>query len=316
MRATIANLIHRIADMIGGLNSQAERETKERALNALVRIKDDSENTMAAIEAEANRRERMGLLSEKAPEQWRSEYYIRQGYRFVLEGNGGSDHWRGGRPRHDNPICPHCKTPLLTFFDIDCDDPQLREENAALFGTLKRVPLYYCCRRPEPTIYQLLDDGSIRMITADLLAWEESPFSKFPESFEKKSCKLVPIPRDIENLLVIATAFDLNWLNYDECQRLANYLGLDRLTLWFRELTQFGSKPLIRHNREGHDCPNKLCPTHQMGHPLLRNKSEYQMKELAVIADDAGFEMQMNGAQVAFYICWKCHTVQAEYQCT
>jgi hypothetical protein len=78
--------------------------------------------------------------------------------------------------------------------------------------------------------------------------------------------------------------------------------------------TQLGGVLSTSQGFRERECPNKLCLTHQMGDPVLRNNRHYHMKELAVISDDAGFPMQTYCAQIVFYMCWKCHTIEADYQ--
>jgi hypothetical protein len=175
VREKIANLLHSIADVVGGINFQAERETRISA-ETLTQINTD----IAKAEEEAERRDKMGLLYAEVPEWWQSYYYMQQGYRVTLDQNNTQDHWRGGKPQHENAECPICNKPLLLFWDINCSDPRFRAEMPELFGKLERLPLYYCCRRPEPTCYRVVSRDCIQTFRPSLHSYEESPFVSYP----------------------------------------------------------------------------------------------------------------------------------------
>jgi hypothetical protein len=156
VRGKLAKLLHALADVVGGIASQAERESRIRAMEVLARISRSAETLHASNEEEVERRAAMGLLNAEAPDSWHSYYYMQQGYRVSEAGDQSQDHWRGGPTQHDGAECPVCRKALLLFWDINCNDPRFRSESPELFRDLKRLPLYYCCRRPEPTVYQVL----------------------------------------------------------------------------------------------------------------------------------------------------------------
>lgn len=315
LRKSVANLVHAFADAIGGIDSQADRESRTRAQELLARISMDAEERLALAEREAERREELALLDADVPDRWTSYYYMRQGYRVSTTDDESQGHWRGGPPQHDGAKCPVCRKPLLLFWDVACDDPRFRAESPELFGDLERLPLYYCCRRPEPTIYQVLSQDRIRTIRPELEVDEDSPFEDFPDEFARKPVRLEPIPRDIANLRIISQNFASGWLETDEVNRLTEYFGDRHDSLLGMRMSQFGGAPIFIQGHEGIECPNPSCSTHKMGHPLMRNPIHFQMKELAVIDVDAGFEMESNYAQIVFHICWKCLTVQGGYHC-
>ena len=314
MRAALSRLLYRLADSLGDVDSRAKSETNRRAMQALMKMAGDSRELVEEADKEARRRDALGL-GDEVPKQWQSYYYLRQGYRATLAKDNSQDHWRGGPPQHEDAICPICRKPLLLFWDINCRDSRFRAESPDIFGELDRLPLYYCCRRPEPTVYQVLPNSRIRMIKPELCGWEESPFHDFPDEFDRKPIRLEIIPREVENLLIIVNEFALDWLNEAELDRLSEYLQENFIARCSINLSQFGGVPLMTQGHREIECPNADCLTHQMGHPILRNKQHYQMKEIAVIDDDSGFEMETGCAQIAFHICWKCHTVHAEYRC-
>jgi len=316
IRERLANLLYKLADAVGGIETQARREIESRAMDVLARLSAGAERRVESADKEAERRDKMGLLDAEVPDRWKSWYYMRQGYRVSEDAGATLRHWRGGSPQHDGAKCPVCRKPLLLFWDIDCRDPRFQSESPELFGGLQRLPLYYCCRRPEPTVYQVLSDDRIKTIRPDLRADEESPFAGFPDEFQRQPLDLEPIPRDVANLLIVADEFAFDWLNSQERQRLSDYLG-DRISsIWDIHLSQFGGRPVLTQGHREISCPNPACATHKMGHPMLRNEKEFALKELAVIDVDAGFEMEANYAQIAFHICWKCHTVHARYRCS
>jgi hypothetical protein len=316
MRTKFARLLHGLADAVGGIELEAERENEKRATDALARISLGADRLFKKCEEEEKQRAAMGLLDADAPRRWYSYYYMQQGYRISEGGEQSQDHWRGGPVRHEDAECPICCKPLLLFWDINCNDLRSRGESPELLGDLDRLPLYYCCRRPEPTIYQVLTPDRIRTIRPELHSDEESPFEDFPNAFERRPLGLEPIPRDVANLLIVADNFDFGWLTAAERDRLSEYLH-DRISsIWSIHLSQFGGAPVLTQGHRELDCPNPACLTHKMGHPVLRHKRHFYMKELAVIDVDAGFEMKKAYAQIVFHICWKCLTIHADYRCS
>jgi hypothetical protein len=306
VRRRIAKFLYTLGDAIGGLEAADEYTT--------LQIRVAAEEAVELADEEAELRDQEGLLNPSVPEQWHSSYYLRQSYRISSTHDDAQGHWRGGAPPDDGAECPICKKPLLLFWDINCCDPRFRHELPELFGELQRLPLYYCCRRPEPTIYQVLPGRRVHVFTPEMRGSEESPFRDFPDAFERRPLSLEPIPRDVENLLLISNEVTYDWLNEAERARLTQYLETD--TDYGISLSQFGGIPRLQQGHQQIKCPNPKCLTHRMGHPIVRHHRHYEMKELAVIGQDARFEMDMNYAQIAFHICWKCHTIQAEYRCS
>lgn len=315
MRTKIAKLLYALADAVGGLDSQAERETRRVALEAFSKLGESAESKVKRAEQEAQRREKMGLLNFEVPDLWQSHYYMTPGFRVFSTEDDSQGHWRGGKPLHDDAICPLCKKPLLMFWDINCADPRFRGVSPELFPGTSRLPLYYCCRRPEPTIYQLLPSGGIRTIKPDLQGYEESPFPNPPSSFERKPIRLEIIPREMENLLLIANEIACEWLNREEQDRLVDYLSLSYEPAGACDITfsQFGGLPNQSQGHRAILCPNKLCDTHKMDHPMLRNTRLYTMKELAAIDVNADFNLEGYATKVLFHICWRCLTIHATY---
>ncbi|PHR86460.1 MAG: hypothetical protein COA78_37940 [Blastopirellula sp.] len=315
MRSQIANLLHKLANVVGGISNQADYESRERLDKIFMDFSAEVETKYEATLKEQSRRSKLGLLDATMPPQWESQFYLPQGYRVLVASEDSQNHWRGGPPKHEGAICPICKKPLLLFWDIDCNELRSRGNSTEIFGDLDRLPLYYCCRRPEPTIYQVLSINKIQTIRPELVSDEESPFEDYPNEFERKPIKLEPIPRAIENLLIIAKYFDLPWLNSDECKLLSSYLKEEISSTCDIHLSQFGGAIDLTQGRDVLKCPNKTCSTHDMGSPFSDDTFN-KMKELAVIDVDSGFEFKSNYSQIVFHICWKCSTIHADYRCS
>ncbi len=279
-----------------------------------MRISLDADERIAWAEKELDRRIELGLYDETTPPQWESRHYLQQGYRVIAGGGGSQDHWQGGPSQHEGAICPICKKALLLFWDIDCNDSRFRAETREMFGDLERLPLYYCCRRPEPTIYQVVSRDQIQTIRPDLVSEEESPFEGYPNEFDRKPVSLEPVPRDVANLLVIANEYDFSWLDAEERGRLSEYLDEEIASILDISMSQLGGALTLTQGHRDIECPNTSCSTHHMGHPLFNNNHN-KMKELAVIDVESDFEFESNSSQIAFHICWKCSTIHGEYRC-
>ena len=209
--------------------------------------------------------------------------------------------------------CHLCKRPLTLLWEINCQDPRFQKESEQVFEGQERLPLYYCLHCPEPTIYRCTGPNRIRVLPTERSECEESPFERIPDSFARRPLVLKPIPREIENLIVLSEHIGLDWLRRPDFATLKKYFA--DISPYFMDVrrSQFGGLPVVQQGHDEIPCPNKRCPTHKWGHPIMRNKQYYYMKELALIDDDAGFEMESNGAQIAFHLCWACHTVHAGY---
>ena len=249
------------------------------------------------------------------PEMWRSRYYLRQGYHLGKGGNGAADHWQGGEARHKGATCSSCTKPLHLLWDIDCNDARFRKESPAVFGRLRRLPLYFCLHCANPISYHC-SAKRLQVIERGKRESDSSPFSKFPDAFPRQRLVFRKIPAEIENLVLICTTLDDDWLRPRHRAMLAAYFGTSRsayLPYGVRR-SQFGGLPVLQQGDSDITCPNPVCPTHTWGHPLVRNHRYYLMKLLAVIDQDAGLPLEMSGAQIVFHLCWACRTVHGHYQ--
>ena len=312
MRKWLFDSLHYLADRVGGIDMQAKRENNRRAFAALSRIGESAAKSIADAEKEAKRREKAGLLSMAPPAHWQHGYYLKQSYRLRPATDDGQGHWRGGPPRHQGAECPVCRKPLLLFLDLDCKDPRFAEA-PDVFARLDRLPLYYCCRRPEETIYRIVAADRIETIKPELRTAEESPFTKFPAAFPREPLALEPVARNVELLLYALDYNHPDLLRPEEKQILKDYFGIKHVWSGFSP-SRFGGSLNLGQRYEKLFCPNPDCRTHRMGHPLLRNASIYRMKEIAVIHSDAGFPMDMSCGRIVFHFCYDCHTVRGEYE--
>jgi len=263
-------------------------------------------------EMEARHGKGKGRSNFDVPELWRSWYYLRQGYHLGKPRRASHRHWQGGEMQHRGAKCYVCRRPLALLWDIDCTDPRFRRESPDLFKGLERLPLYYCCRCPSPTIYRCTAPGRITVLPVERRTSEESPFEDVPEFFPRHPLVLDPIPSDIENLIQLTEWLGFDWLHQSDRRALAKYFGESSTWVEVRR-SQFGGIPALEQGHSEIPCPNLRCPTHSWGDPFGRHDEYFQMKELAVIEDDANFEMETSCAQIIFHICWACQTIHAEY---
>jgi len=265
---------------------------------------------------EADRRGRRRRNDWDVPELWRSRYYLRHGYHLDPKANSRRDHWQGGQAKHKNAVCPSCREPLRLMWDIDCNDSRFRKESPLVFGKLDRLPLYYCLHCPYPTIYRCGRSRRLQTIAADWAGSDESPFTDIPDAFPRKRIVFKEIPPEIENLLLVCQFLDEEWLRASHRRQLAEYLGArsTRSIHFDIRRSQLGGLPALQQGNPEFTCPYDNCPTHTWGHPILRNRRLYQMKLLATIDNDAGFEMKTEAAQIVFHICWACQTIHGDFQ--
>jgi len=261
----------------------------------------------------ARRRRRNDL---DVPELWRSFHYLRQGYQLDTSAIDRHDHWQGGAPKHKGAVCPSCDQPVRLLWDINCSDARFRKESPQVFGKLKRLPLYYCLNCPYPTIYRCTGTQRVKMIPASAADSSESSFSNFPDVFPRKRIAFGTIPPEIENLLLIRQLLGEEWLRTNHRHLLADYFHSRPSPSGNSSIrrSQFGGVPILQQDRPKLMCPNDTCPTHTWGHPIVRNSRYYQMKLLATIEQDTGFEMESHDAQIVFYICWACQTIHGDCQ--
>jgi hypothetical protein len=271
-------------------------------------------NQVDEADQEFQRRSRRGRTDRDVPELWRSYYYLRQGYHIASAKRTRSQHWQGGPVQHRGAVCGICHRPLLLVWDIKCNDARFRRESLHVFAGMQRLPLYYCFHCPEPTIYRCGKANRIDVLPTERQSSEESPFANVPPQLPRRPLFLQAIPSPIENLIALSESLGFGWLRSQDRTILARYFGKPSKHFPGPRRSQFGGLPVLQQGHEDIPCPNARCPTHKWGHPIIRNKRYYYLKELAVIDGDAGLDMETHFAQIVFRICWACHLVHGKYQ--
>ena len=254
-----------------------------------------------------------------------SSYYMRQGYAIVAKDRGETGHWFGGEPYHNGAQCPVCRVPLLLLADLDCT--QIRtSEDAKLFHSLDRLPLYYCWRCcAEHFTYLIIDGKRIRVLRNEgTNQGEDFPYEEYPRSFPRRPVVLVPIDYGFGKLLAVYQEVDEYWLSDQDRRSIAR-----RITR-FRH-SGFSSNDVNRHQIggilgliQGHEsvcCPNSKCKAHKSAKAGYANR----MKELAVLCNDprSGLPMAESSenphwnewVQVVFWVCEECLAIAASNRC-
>jgi hypothetical protein len=271
-------------------------------VNALI------DELLKAADVKGTRRRRK---ESDVPTLWRSHFYLRQGY-HLANSTHARGHWQGGEPQHRTAICSSCGKDLHLLWDINCRDPRFRRESPQVFGPLRRLPLYYCLRCPQPTVYRCVGKSRLQMLESGSADSSETPFSGFPDVFPRTPITFKAIPPDIENLILISRTLGHGWLRSQHKKALQGYLAASSGSLLRR--SQLGGLPVVQQLYPELVCPYDHCPTHCWGHPVMRTASWFSMKLLATIESDAGFKMETDGAQIIFHICWACHTIHGDHQ--
>jgi len=254
-----------------------------------------------------------------------SWYYTRQGYAMVVRDGEPTGHWFGGEPYHTGAQCPVCRVPLLLLADLDCT--RIRgKEDAKLFNSLKRLPLYYCWRCcAEHLTYLIIDGKRIRVLRNEgENEGEDFPYEKYPRSFPRRPVALVPLDYKLAKLLAVYQEIDRYWLS-DQDRR-----SISRRMTKFRH-PGFSPRDVNRHQIggllaliQGHErvgCPNPKCKAHRS----FKAGYATRMKELAVLCNDpqSGLPMvetsegpQWNEwVQVVFWVCEECLAIAASNRC-
>jgi hypothetical protein len=260
-----------------------------------------------------------------------SFYYTKQGYALVATKGAETGHWFGGKTEYEGAKCPKCKNPLLLLADIDCT--QLRKvEDAKLFQTIDRLPLFYCWRCDGATIsYSIIDSKRIKILKHEgKKAPSSFPYGDYPISFPRRPVSLIPIDYSLAKLLAIYQDIDEDWLSKDDLKLLdkgINKLRHNRFERFNVNRHQFGGLLGLIQGHETIGCPNPHCECHNK---FFKDRAIYcSMKELAVIFNDpisglpmtnpidpSGDQEEWNEyVQVVFWICEECLAITAGNAC-
>lgn len=241
--------------------------------------------------------------------------YTKTAWRVVHGRKGKSKHWQGGPPLHRGAECPVCDRPLVLLWDLDC--AELRKLEPTRFGTLKRLPLYYCFRccaedlayRLSPSEKQLTvlnNDGDPQ--------GDDFPYPGAPDAFERVPLHLEPIPFEVYRLNLFALKAGAEWLTKAEAAKLARWAGCSPIDLRYcgPTLQQVGGAFWLYQGSPRLHCSYTKCRAHKEHGPTMR--------ELAVIHDDPAGGLPLFSPpseergcdiQVIFSICEVCLTVSA-----
>lgn len=256
-----------------------------------------------------------------------SYYYTKQGYAIVA-GDSPSTHYFGGEPFHEAAVCPICWTPLLLLAEIDCR--VLRKmERQKLFLELDRLPFYYCWKCCAEKLSYQISGASIKVFgNKGTPQGDDFPYAGFPNRFDRRPVKLVPIPYETAKLLALVQDADNSLLNEKDLSAIQESLQDLRHA-------HFAKSSFTRHQiggllnlAQGHEyivCPNPDCKHHQ----LAKSGCGTRMQELAVFHNDPHSGLPMTERledlsapgdfdefiQVVYWICEECLTIAASNRC-
>ena len=252
--------------------------------------------------------------------------YIKTRYRVMPSKRSDANHWLGGEPYHRNANCPVCKRPLLLLWDINCKDPRFRR---GTFGSLTRLPLYYCWCCVNDISYLGLSEDKIRIHPAKRSKDSFFQYEPYPTSFERRPISFYEgVPDEIRELVAK--------VNDDDFQPSAHQKKV--LREFFGHPITFGFGPTVVHHQLGgrpinhswaeevFECSNPECSGKLADR--LRGKKR-AMRFLAGILNDrwgglpmvepAGDETKQSWnffVSAQFHICDVCFTVTGANRCT
>ena len=251
--------------------------------------------------------------------------HTRQGYALVAGQGDETGHWfrRGALSRRAQ--CPVCGLPLLLIADLDCTKLQASED-AKLFRSLARLPLYYCWRCcAEHLTYLIIDEKRLKVLRNEgKCQGEHFPYEKYPASFPRRPVSLEPIEDAVGKLLAVYQEVDKYWLSNADRRLIAQRIACLRHSGFSRDDVNRhqigGLLPLIQ-GHESVSCPNAKCKAHESFEAGYGS----QMKELAVVCNDPRSGLPMvetsegpnwnEWVQVVFWVCEECLAIAASNRC-
>ena len=254
--------------------------------------------------------------------------YLKTRFRVKVSEHSDADHWLGGKPYHQEAMCPACKIPLLLLWDINCKDSRFPRKK---FGSLERLPFYYCWGCVNDISYQIIEGNRLRIHRTKRSAGRSFPYKPYPKSFERRPLTLhegIPeeIRRIVQEMIAKSDKDDDSGPSRQERASLREFFGHEvpmELCLFHH---QFGGKPLQRNwFDQVFDCPNPSCSGKVTDR--LRGKKR-AMKFLAGVINDPWGGLPMVDAanndtkkswnyfvSVQFHICDCCWTILACNRC-
>lgn len=313
MRTFLADTLYRLADAIGGIDFEAKREFESRAQQGLAGLGGYIEEERKALDAQRERVKNSPHRHEQVPDRWRDRYYLPGIMRVRRLDNADVPHRAGGPATHAGATCVTCNCDLTLIADLDCEAIRQQTGVRELFGELRRFPLYYCFKRPEPTIYRVATDDRVETIRPDLEEWEESPFTCESSTLAPAGIEVIAPPRDVELLLTIIRYERFDWLSEEEQEKLLKFAGSPTETRRKPDFSQLGGPLLKPPPAEDRVCPNPNCICHELVVPYCLTGWESTLKEFALIKDDLLPDVESQCTGIVFSLCWRCLTVEARY---
>ena len=210
-----------------------------------------------------------------------------------------------------------CRRPLRLIWDIDLSDPIFPSELAAALTPVTRLPLYFCCRCPSPTMYRVESDGQIKLFRPEPVKYEENSFQDSPAEFPRRGIKFEPIPDVIEALLSLTEDIGVAFLSRESLRLLSKYIGQEVTNPWTLPFSQFGGLPLLVQSHSELVCPNPECVGNELEHPYPSLQRSLLLKKLAVVCEhDSRLRENSQAAQIAFHMCRVCYSIHGQYRCS
>jgi hypothetical protein len=244
--------------------------------------------------------------------------FLKTRYRVLPGVAGEGDHWLGGPAFHRGSVCPACKSPLRLLWNLNAKDSRFPRGK---FGSMDRVPLYFCWHCLSDFGYQMTDHKRLKTFRIERLEGQDFPYKPYPEHFERRPLSFdSSVPAEVRKTL---KEWDDEKLASKPTRRIVEpFLG-HAIVSW-RDVffNQFGGAPLnCFWFDERPRCPNPRCPGR------LSDGRGYSMSFLAGVLNeperglpmatptggsDSKFEFLVT---VQFHICSKCLTLHACNRC-
>jgi hypothetical protein len=202
-------------------------------------------------------------------------------------------------------------------WDIDLSDPVFPPEFAAAMAPVTRLPLYFCCRCPSPTMYRVQSDEKVTLFQPEPIKHEENTFEDSPPQFARHGIKFEPIPDTIEALLTLTEEIGIAFFSRESLRLLSKYVGQKVTSQWDLPFSQFGGLPLFVQSDSELVCPNPECLGNELKHPYPSLQRSLLLKKLAVVCEhDSRLRENSQLAQIAFHMCRVCYAIHGQYRCS
>lgn len=247
---------------------------------------------------------------ERRLTRYESRRALPHGYRMRFSKRKRSRHWQGGTPLHQGAECVLCRKPLHLVWDIDLTDPIFPTEFGRAFAPATRVPLYFCCHCPSPTLYRVTSNDKIKVFRPDVVTTsEENPFDDVPPHFQRRPISFEKIPDVVDALMTLTDDIGFDSLDGPSRRILSKYDSVG-------PPSQLGGIPLFLQGHQEEVCPNPRCVATDLKHPYSFSDRWLLMKELAAVnEEDAQLREKSQYMQIAFHICWLCQAILGQYRC-